>query len=135
MGILCELGHIDEASAAGREALPLMRRCKTYYLEEWAYLFWCRGQTDVSKALLGAAENEYLRQATGEREEPMAPVGFVVGVPTPPRYNEARLVAKLRAGLGLGPGSFDPQVAAGSALREPEWLVLISKALAQPALA
>jgi hypothetical protein len=89
----------------------------------------------VSKALLGAAENESLRQATGEREEPMAPVGLVVGVPTPPRYNEARLVAKLRAGLGLGPRSFDPQVAAGSALREPEWLVLISKALAQPAFA
>jgi hypothetical protein len=89
----------------------------------------------VSKALLGAAENEYVRQATGEREEPMAPVGFAVGVPTPPRYNEARLVAKLRAGLGLGPGSFDAQVAAGCALREPEWLVLISKALAQPALA
>ena len=129
IGILCELGHIEEASAAGRAALPLMRRCKTYYLEQWAYLFWCRGQTEVSKVLLGAAENEYLQQATGEDKAPMTSVGFVVGVPTAPRYNEARLVTKLRAGLGRGPGSFDPQVAAGSALREPEWLVLISKAL------
>jgi predicted ATPase/DNA-binding winged helix-turn-helix (wHTH) protein/tetratricopeptide (TPR) repeat protein len=130
MGILCEMGHIDAASAAGREALPLMRRCRTYYLDQWAYLFWCRGQTEVSKALLGSAETECLRQAAGEGEEPTAPVGFVVGVPTAPRYNEARLITKLRAGLGFAPGSSDPQVAAGSSLREPEWLVLISKALA-----
>jgi hypothetical protein len=84
---------------------------------------------EVSKALLGAAENEYRQQATGQGEEPMAAVGLVVGVPTAPRYNEARLVTKLRAGFGLEPGSIDPKVAAGSALREPEWLVLISKAL------
>ena len=129
MGILCESGHIEEASAAGREALPMMRRCRTYYLDQWAYLFWCRGQTEVSKALLGSAENEHLRQATGEADEVMAPVGFVVGVPTEPRYNESRLITKLRVNLGLGAGSFDPQVAAGGALREPEWLVLISKAL------
>jgi hypothetical protein len=107
-----------------------MRRCRTYYLDQWAYLFWCRGQTEVSKALLGSAETECLRQAAGEGEEPTAPVGFVVGVPTAPRYNEARLITKLRAGLGFAPGSSDPQVAAGSSLREPEWLVLISKALA-----
>ena len=75
IGILCELGHIEEASAAGRGALPLMRRCKTFYLDQWAYLFWCRGQIEVSKALLGAAENEYLQQATGEGREPMASVG------------------------------------------------------------
>jgi len=130
MGILCELGQIEEASAAGREALPLMRRCRTYYLDQWAYLFWCRGQIEASKALLGSAENECLRQATGEGEDPVARVGFVVGVPTEPRYNEARLVTKLRAGLERGPGSFDPEVAAGRSLREPEWLVLISKSLA-----
>jgi len=130
MGTLCDLGRIDEASETARAALPVMRRAKTYYLDEWAYLFWCRGQLDASKALLGAADRERLRQATVERDSRIAAVGAAVGVPTPPAYNEARIVARLRSALGLGRGSFDAEVAAGAALREPEWLVLISKALA-----
>ena len=49
IGILSESGRIDEASAVAREALPILRRTKYTYVEEWVYLFWRRGQDDVAR--------------------------------------------------------------------------------------
>jgi predicted ATPase/DNA-binding winged helix-turn-helix (wHTH) protein len=129
MGVLCELGRIDEACVIARRALPLMQRRRTYYLEHWAYLFGCSGQIAASKALLGAAESARSRQAIGERDDLAASPQPVVGVPTPPNYNEVRIVAKLRASLGLGPEDVDPEVVGGRRLREPEWVMLITHAL------
>ena len=51
VGILSEMGRIDEASAVAREALPLMRRTQRYFVEEWVYLFWRRGQVEMCDAL------------------------------------------------------------------------------------
>ena len=61
MGILSEMGRIDEASAAAREALPIMRRSQRYGIEEWVYLFWRRGQLDAAALLLGASDAEQVR--------------------------------------------------------------------------
>ena len=132
MGVLSELGRVEEACAVAQRALPLMQRRKMYYLEHWAYLFGCRGQIAVSKALLGAAQSARARQALGERDVLGAQAHTVVGVPTPPDYNEVRIVAKLRASLGLGADEVDPDVVAGGRLHEAEWLVLITQALAAP---
>jgi predicted ATPase/DNA-binding winged helix-turn-helix (wHTH) protein len=116
MGILSELGRIDEASAAARDALPLMRRARNYYVEEWAYLFWRRGQIDTATLLLGASDAQGVR------------------VEMPLQENERRLMAELRAALHaqLQPEAFARGLAAGAALGEAELLALIAKALMPP---
>ena len=81
IGILSEMDRIDEASNAGCDALPVMRRSRNYFLEEWMYLFWRRGQTDVAATLLGAVETH--TGATG----------------LPPQPNEQRLVTRARTAL------------------------------------
>ena len=81
MGILSEMGLVAEASDVAREALPIMRRTQNYYLEEWIYLFWRRGQSDVAAQLLGTLD------ASSRK----------TGLPTQP--NERRLMAKARAAL------------------------------------
>ena len=92
MGILSEIGRIDEASAAATTGLPLMRRSRRYFTEEWAYLFWRRGQLEAAATLLGAVEAETVRSGT------------------PPQPNEARLLAQARPALegALAPESLRP---------------------------
>ena len=116
IGILSEMGRVEEASDAAREGLPVMQRFRTYYLEEWAYLFWRRGQTDTAALLLGAVE--------AEAKKPGAPVA----------PNEQRLITEMRAALerSMPPDEMATQVAAGSALREDQLPGLLAEALEQP---
>ena len=100
IGILSEMDRIDEASAAAREAIPIMRRARYTYIEEWVYLFWCRGQLDTAALLLGGCDAE--RRHFG----------------TPHQENERRLIAKARAGLeaALSPDALASSLAAGAGL-------------------
>ena len=81
IGILCEMDLVAEASDAAREALPIMRRSRNYYLEEWVYLFWRRGQPDIAARLLGAFDASSRKSGL------------------PPQPNEQRLISKARAAL------------------------------------
>ena len=114
--LLWQIGPIDEASAATGEALPLMRRAKKYYVEEWAYLFWRRGQVDIATQLLGASDADRIRADVSLEE------------------NERRLIAEARAALEaqLPPQAFTRGLAAGAVLGEGELVALISEALSQP---
>ena len=58
-----------------------MRRAQTYFVEEWAYLFWRRGQVETAARLLGASDAQRPGAA-----EPLQP-------------NERRLIAEARAAL------------------------------------
>ena len=113
IGILSELGRIDEASAAARDALPVMRRSQTYFPEEWVHLFWRRGQFETAVRLLGYCDAEVHR----------------TGVPF--QVNEARLIAQARTALEaqLSPGALATAHAAGAALSKAEVLALISAAI------
>jgi predicted ATPase/DNA-binding winged helix-turn-helix (wHTH) protein len=117
VGMLSELGRIDEASNVAREALPLMRRAREYFIEAWAYLFWRRGQIHVATLLLGASDARRARE----------------GVPL--QENEQRMMAELRAALQtqLQTEVLASDLAAGAALGEAERLALIDGALT-PAL-
>ncbi|HEY6133832.1 MAG TPA: winged helix-turn-helix domain-containing protein [Rubrivivax sp.] len=115
IGILCEMGRIDEASAAAREALPTMRRARTPFVEQWVYLFWCRGQIDVGALLLGACDAERARFGT------------------PHQTNEQRLIDQARASLKarMDPPTYASALAVGAAVPEGKLFELISDALAQ----
>ena len=115
IGVLSEMGRIDEASAAAREAIPIMRRARYTYIEEWVYLFWRRGQLDTAALLLGASDAERLRFGTPYQE------------------NERRLIAEARAGLEarLPMNAYSSGLAAGAGLDERQRLTVISDALAQ----
>jgi predicted ATPase/DNA-binding winged helix-turn-helix (wHTH) protein len=114
MGILSEMGRIDEATAAAHEALPIMRRARERWLEEWVYLFWCRDQFDVAAVLLGATD--------AQRTEEL-----------PFQTNEDRLLEKARTGLAerLGPNTdtFASRLVEGAALGDGEIDALIAEAL------
>jgi hypothetical protein len=116
VGTLSEMGRIDEASTMAGEALPLMRRAKTYYVEEWAYLFLRRRQRETATLLLGASDAERVR----------------LGVPL--QQNEQRLIVEVRAALEaqMQPDEFASGLAAGATLGDTELLKLLSDALAQP---
>jgi hypothetical protein len=116
MGVLSEMGRIEEASAAACEALPLMHRARSHDAEVWAYLFWRRGQLDTSTLLLGASDARCDR--SGATRLP----------------NDQRLIAEVRSALAaqLPPNTFESGLAAGAGLGEGEMLALISEALAQP---
>jgi hypothetical protein len=115
MGILSEMGRIAEASAAALEALPIMRRSRIWFVEQWAYMFWRRDQIDVAVRLLGMSDARCAR----------------AGVSLQP--NERRLIAQARTALKrqLGPQAFERGLGAGAAVREAETFRLISAALAQ----
>jgi predicted ATPase/DNA-binding winged helix-turn-helix (wHTH) protein len=115
IGILSEMGDVDEASTLARDALPIMRRAQTYFVEEWVYLFWRRGQVDTATLLLGVCDADVLRSGA------------------PLQDNEARLVAQARAALlaGVPPHAFASAHAAGVALDPGELFALISEALSQ----
>ena len=113
MGILSEMGLIDEASAVAGEALPIARRSRDWYVEEWVYLFWRRGQIDIAARLLGMLDAQCARDSVTLQP------------------NEERLITQARAALErqLSPEAFAQGLAAGAALREAEMFALISAAL------
>lgn len=115
IGILSEMGRVNEASALALEALPLMRHARDPFIEEWVYLFWRRGQFDTATRLLGASDAERARFAT------------------PLRENERRLLAEARPVLAalLPPEAFASGLAAGAALDMAGLFALIAEALAQ----
>jgi predicted ATPase/class 3 adenylate cyclase len=115
MGILSESGRIAEASAVAREALPLMRRTQDYFVEDWVYLFWRRGQIDTATRLLGASDS------------------ICVQTGSPLQPNEARLIAEVQTSLAaqLSQETLAIHLAAGAALSSGEIAALISEGLAQ----
>jgi predicted ATPase/DNA-binding winged helix-turn-helix (wHTH) protein len=115
MGIQSQMGRIDEASTTALELLHVMQRTQRYFIEEWVYLFWRRGQFDSATRLLGASDARSAR--AGE----------------PPQANERRLLAEARAALqALWPADvFAGRFAAGATLGDAEILVLIMKGLTQ----
>jgi len=117
IGILGEAGRVEEAAAAARHALPMMRRAQTYFVDVWAYLFWRRGQREAAALLIGVSNAGCVRS----------------GAPREP--NEERLIAQARADLEarMGADAFAGCLAAGARLSEAELFALISDALAQPA--
>ena len=102
---------------AARDVLPFMQRARTYFVEEWAYLFWRRGQREAAARLIGASDAQCLKD----------------DVPRQP--NEERLIAQARADLEavMGAEAFAGSLAAGARLREAELFALIAETLAQPA--
>jgi predicted ATPase/DNA-binding winged helix-turn-helix (wHTH) protein len=115
MGILSEMACIDEASTVAAEALPMMRRARYTYVEEWVHLFWRRGQAETAARLLGASDAERARFGT------------------PHQVNEERLIAEARAALAdeLPADEFASMLAAGATLTQAEMLALISAGLEQ----
>ncbi len=81
VGMLSELGRIDEASAMACEALPLMRRATRKVVESFAHLFWRRGQFDAALLVLGASDSR--RARSGDQYWP----------------NEQRLIEAVRVAL------------------------------------
>jgi predicted ATPase len=113
LGILSETGRIDEASAVAGEALSHMRRAGSFFLEEWTYLFWRRGQVETAVELLGAVDAERVRSGL------------------PMQKNEQRLIAAARPALEaqLPPDAFARHFAAGAALSKAEVVALIARAI------
>ncbi len=116
IGILCEMGQIDQARMVACEALPYMRRSQRCYLEVWVYLFWKLAKVECAIQLLGASDAEVL-----EMGEPLQP-------------NEARLISEARAALAAGQTSemFSRTLAVGAASRVHEIFGLISECLDEP---
>jgi hypothetical protein len=115
IGILSEMGRLDEASALACEALPLMRHAREPFVEKWVYLFWRRGQFCAATRLLGAVDADRGRFAT------------------PLQENERRLLAEARPALEalLPPEAFASALAAGAILDIAGVFALIADALAQ----
>jgi len=111
--ILSEMGLVEEACAAAREALAIMRRTQNYYVEEWAYLFWRSGDIDTASRLLGVSDAHCAR----------------AGAPLYP--NQQRLVDAVRCDLQavLEPQTLARKLAGGAALSNVELATLIFEAL------
>ena len=92
-----------------------MLHAKAPCVEEWAYLFWRRGQFDIATLLLGASEAERVRE----------------GKPFP--ENERRLLAEARPALEalLLPEAFASRLAAGAVLDQAGLFALVAEALAK----
>jgi hypothetical protein len=93
-----------------------MRRSHSYVLEDWIYLFWRRGQSDVAARLLGAFDA--LLKRTG----------------LPSQFNEQRLIDTARAALEkeLPPDELAGHLAAGASLDSEALPRLLFDSLAQP---
>ncbi len=116
MGILSEMGRVDDASRAARDALPFMRRSHNYFLEEWIYLFWRRGQLEVAALLLGTLDAAAAR----------------IGMPL--QSNERRLIATARKGIegAMAPETLAQYRATGASIDADRLSGLLSEALAEP---
>jgi hypothetical protein len=112
-GILSEAGCLEEASTIAVEALALMRRSGTFFLEEWAYYCWRRGQAEVAARLIGAVDAQSRRS----------------GLPSQP--NEQRLVDAARAALkrDMAPDRLEAEMAAGDSLDNTGLVALICEAI------
>jgi hypothetical protein len=115
IGILSETAHVDEAVRAAHDALPLIRRTRSCFVEEWAYLFWRRGQREAAARLIGASDAQCAKD-----DAPRQP-------------NEERLIAQARTDLeaAMGAAAFAGGLAAGARLGEAELVALIAETLAQ----
>lgn len=93
-----------------------MRHAGEYYVEEWAYFFWRRGQPAIAAQLIGASD------AQQERSH------------SPRHVNEERLVSQARMALEaeLGPERMATHLAAGARLGKAEFHAEIAAALAAP---
>ena len=116
VGVLSELGRIDEASALARESLGVMRRTQTYFIDAWLHLFWRRGQLDQAALLLGAVDARRARDIALTQS------------------NEQRLVAEARAAIekDLAPAALQSCLAAGAALATKDLGALIVAAFESP---
>jgi hypothetical protein len=81
LGVLSEMGQLDEADVVAGETLAHMRQSRDLYIDEWAYFFWRKGRLDVAAQLVGASDAEQAR----------------AGVPR--QFNEQRLARATRNGL------------------------------------
>jgi predicted ATPase/DNA-binding winged helix-turn-helix (wHTH) protein len=115
MEILSELGRLDEAAEVAREAVPIMRRTRNWFVEGWVYLFWRCGQTEAAVRLLGQLDARH------------------AGSAAPLQANESRLIAQVRAALAkiLSPVALSNGLAQGAALSETQVAELIVAALAR----
>jgi hypothetical protein len=115
LGILCELDRIDDAERVAALLLPAMRPIGEVFPEEWTYFFLRRGQLQVAAQFLGVADALDAR-AGGSRQP-----------------NEARLVAKARAGLeqALAPDELARHSSAGALFSIARQFEVIGEALAE----
>ena len=114
VGIFAEMGQLEEAMDAAREAWPFMRRSKKLFLDQTVYLFWRSGLPKPAARLLGASDAEVARY----------------GAPRQP--NEQRLMAAARPALAtaLGDTEFAACLGSGRSMREGEIHALIAETLA-----
>ncbi len=114
LGILSEMGRLDEAAAVGTEVLPMLRRVGILYVEEWAYFYWRRGQPAIAAQLVGASDAEIAISRT--QLQP----------------NEQRLIAEARAALAthFSDETLAGHLAAGGAMNNAQLLALITAGLA-----
>ena len=113
LGILSEMGRLDDATAIGAEALEFMRRTGRYFAEEWSYFFWRRGQLEDAAQLAGASDAAQARSGA------------------PLESNELRLMKQVRSALQaqLPPDALGHHLAAGAALGRQELYERIASAL------
>jgi len=113
LGILSEMGRLDDATAIGAEALEFMRRTGRYFAEEWSYFFWRRGQLEDAAQLAGASDAAQARSGA------------------PLESNELRLMKQVRSALQaqLSPDALAHHLAAGAALGRQELYERIASAL------
>jgi hypothetical protein len=113
MEILSEMGRLDEAAAVAREAIPIMRRSRNWFLEGWVYTFWRCGHVEAAVRLLGKLDAQH--------------AGSAITL----QANERRLIAQVRAALAenLSPVELSNGSAQGAGLSETEVADLIFAAL------
>ena len=111
--ILAESGRIDEAVAAAREALPVMRRMPKYRIEGCAYLLWRLGRPEAAARVLGARD-ALLRAGREQRQ-----------------VNEDRLARTTLAALQatLASETLSAEMARGESLGLPDVCALLAQAL------
>jgi predicted ATPase/DNA-binding winged helix-turn-helix (wHTH) protein len=115
IGILGEIGRIEEAAAAARAALPVMRRMPKFRLEPCAQLLWLLGRPEEAARVLGA---QLARERDG-RESILV--------------NEKRIAMKTLSSLQikLKPAQLDAQMALGEQLRYLDVCAMLGDALSQ----
>ena len=113
MGVLGEAGRVEEAAAAARAALPVMRRMPKFRFEPCAQLLWRMGRPEAAARVLGA-------QAARERDGR-----------EPSQVNEKRIAQATLASLQskLAPAQLAAEMALGDRLRHLDVCVLLAEAL------
>lgn len=114
IGVLGEIGRIEEAAAVARGALPVMRRMPKFRFEPCAQLLWRLGRPEAAARVLGA-------QAARERDGREMSQG-----------NEKRIAQAMLASLQaeLGPAQLAAEMALGDQLRHIDVCSLLADGLA-----